>query len=137
MSRPIFGFKEIGSLGYLVRHRRRTVFGTDFTGTAENLAGNQERHQVFRQQLEGSAAVQKVVLVVAVAAAFAVAVVLVDDDGLAIGNELVGARATAIQNTLSGFLVAQQVENVRALGGRVFRVRVVYVETRAIVQDFV
>ena len=74
---------------------------------------------------------------VAVAAAFAVAVVLVDDDRLAIGNELVGARTATIQNTLPGFLVTQQVENIRALGGRVFRVRVVYVETRTVVQDLV
>ena len=132
-----FGFEEIRPLRDLVGHRLGAVFGSDLAGAAVDLARHQERHQVLRQQLEGRAAVQEVILVVAVAAAFAVAVVLVDDDRVAVRQERVGTGATAVQDALTGLFVAQQVEDVRALGRRVFRVRVIHVEPRAVVEDLV
>ena len=74
---------------------------------------------------EGHGAVHEVVLVGAVGVALAVGVVLVDDDGLALGQDRPHRRHGAAQHLLPRLVEEHHLEGVGALGGRELGVGVV------------
>src|SRR3546814_5943922 len=87
-SRTLF---RAGSLGDLVGHvgaGQAGRLGADLAGPGEDLPRDEVRHHVAHDLAERHGAIHEVVLVAAVAVALAIRVVLVDDDLLALGQEV-------------------------------------------------
>lgn len=91
----------------------------------------------FDDLLEGGPPIHQEVFVAAVAVPLPVAIVLVDEDLAMIGHERVGPDAAPLEDQLAGLLVLDEIEDVRALGRRVFGVRVIDVVACAVHQRLV
>ena len=97
----------------------------DLSGPGEDLAGDEVRRDEMGDPGEGNGAVHEVVLVGAVGVALAVGVVLVDDDGLALGQRPAHRRHRAPQHLLPRLVVEHALEGIGALGRRELGVGVV------------
>ena len=74
---------------------------------------------------------------IAVTVAFIIAVVFVNQHLLIARQQRIGRQHALMQNALSGLLVNHEVFGVRAFRRRIFRVRVINVESRPVVKNFV
>ncbi len=97
--------EEVGALAQLVRHVVGWPTGelaAHFAGTAEDLPRDEVRGDLAGHAPEWRLACEQVVLVAAVAVAFAVGVVLVDDDLTAIGQHRAHVLHRRPHDLLSG-----------------------------------
>ena len=129
---PDLLLEEVGALADLEVDRLGAVLGADLARTGEHLAGDEPRDEVAHERRERHRAVDEEVLVTAVGVALAVAVVLVDDDLLARGQQLAGGVHRAGEDALPRLVEQHGLHRIAALGRRVLGVRVVDVVARAV-----
>ena len=111
--------EELGSLGDLEGDVAPGVprrLAAHLAGPAEDLAGHEVRGDEVRDPGEGHGPVHQVVLVGAVRIALAVRVVLVDDDGLALGKRPPHRDHRPAQHLLPRLVVEHGLEGIGALG---------------------
>ena len=101
------------------------VLAADLPGAREDLAGHEEGDQALDDLLEGRASIHQVVLMTPVAIALPVAVVLVDEHFLPIGQQAGGVSTTDLDDALARLLMNDEVPGVRDLGTRVLGMRVI------------
>ncbi len=129
---PDLFLEEVGALADLVVDRVGAVLGADLARAGEHLPRHEPRNEVAHQHRERHVAVDEVVLVTAVRVALAVAVVLVDDDLLARGQQPAGRVHRAGEDALPRLVEQHHLHRVAALGRRVLGVRVVDVVAGAV-----
>ena len=113
------------------------------TGTNQNLAGHQERHELLNQVVELQLAADQVVLVAAVGVARRVHVVLEQVqftvEGAALGTReqaLAGGTRQIGEEQLTSAFLCEQLVNAAAFGGGVLGVRThIKVEPTAVGQE--
>jgi hypothetical protein len=124
--------EEVGALTDLEVDGFGAVLGTDLARTGEHLARDEPRDQVAHEHRERHRAVDEEVLVTAVGVALAVAVVLVDDDLLARGQQLARRVHRSRKDALPRLVEEHDLERVAALGCGVLGVGVVDVVACAV-----
>ena len=129
---PDLLLEEVGALADLEVARLRAVLGADLAGTGEHLAGHEPRDEVAHERRERHRAVDEEVLVAAVRVALAVGVVLVDDDLLALRQQLARRVHRPGEDPLPRLVEQHGLHRVAALGRGVLGVRVVDVVARAV-----
>ena len=132
VSSPTSSSKKSARWRHLVVDRVGAVLRADLARAGEHLARDEPRHQVAHQHRERDVAIDEIVLVAAVRVALAVAVVLVDDDLLARGQQPTGGIHRAGEDALPCLVEQHRLHRVAALGRRVLGMRVVDVVARAV-----
>ena len=132
-----FRLEKIGALRNLKWRLPRPVFRPDFSRAGENLARHEKRGELLGQPLERHAPVNEIILMIAVTVAFIIAVVFVNQHLLIARQQRIGRQHALMQDALSGLLVNHNIFGVRAFRRRIFRVRVINVESRPVVKNFV
>ena len=132
VSSPTSSSKKSARCAHLEVDRVGAVLRADLARAGEDLAGHEPRDEVAHQHRERHVAVDEVVLVAAVRVALAVAVVLVDDDLLARGQQPAGRVHRTGEDALPRLVVEHRLQRVAALGRGVLGVRVVDVVAGAV-----
>ena len=129
---PDLLLEEVGALADLEVDGFGAVLGADLARAGEHLPRDEPRDEVAHERRERHRAVDEEVLVAAVRVALAVAVVLVDDDLLAGGQQLAGRVHRAGEDALPRLVEEHGLHRVAALGRGVLGVRVVDVVAGAV-----
>ena len=139
-----FLFDVVGALGDLVAGGFAVLSFPDAAGTADDLAGDEERYERLGEGVEVGGAVVQVVFVAAVAGDFTVHIIFVDfqgwagvvvvEDGVVTAGECGHSFDGGAENMVAGRIVDQGLVGVGGFGAGVFGVGVVNIKPAPVFQ---